>query len=136
MKKYFLPASLLLFILALIEGCSYKNTDDVYVQPDQVEIWDTACLGSPDTFGYAATIKPIVEANCATNSNCHAGNSSYPPNFTTHAGFAEWTKPGNPRGSRIREVISSGYMPLNNGPLSDCDQKKISQWIELGSKDD
>lgn len=142
MKKYLLVVITLVAAGLLTESCSYNKTEDVYVQPaldtagNVIAVWDTSCLGSPDTFGYASAVKPIIESSCAARSDCHGGNASYPPNLTTHAAVLEWVRPGQPKNSKIVNYITSGYMPLGGPELSDCEKAKITEWVNQGAKND
>ena len=94
---------------------------------------------------YAADVKPILTASCAT-SGCHAGAAaagSY--DLTTHAGaLAGGTDtlpnvvPGQADSSKLYLRIA-GYetpqMPQGGTPLDDMKAATIRNWINKGAKD-
>jgi hypothetical protein len=77
------------------------------------------------TVSYAATIAPLMKANCAT-SGCHSGSDQIAgialdtyANVSTNAGAAD-------------TAIQSGSMPPD-GPLSAAQQKAFHDWVTAGA---
>ena len=126
--KSFTPmllALLLLGLLAALSGCYADNEEDLYPK---------APTSSCDTTDvkYSTTVKPIIEANCAT-AGCHAGNPApggY--NFETHAGLLVTINNGRLLGS-IRHASGYSPMPKNAAKLPDCSINQIAAWVNAGA---
>jgi hypothetical protein len=114
MKKMFV----VLMIAGALAGCK-KETVTTY-----------DCTGVTPT--YTATIKPILDANCAS-SGCHsASSSSQGYDLSSYAG----SKSASSKSAFLGSIQhKSGYkaMPQGSGQLVDSDIKLISCWVQNGT---
>ena len=126
--KPFLPMLLALLVLAFMaafSGCYADNEEDLYPANPNTTC-DTANVR------FSTTVKPIIDANCAT-AGCHAGNPApggY--NFETHAGLLATVTNGRLLGT-IRHESGYSAMPKNMGKLSDCNINQIAAWVGAGA---
>lgn len=113
---------LLLFAigLLLLNGCYYDNEEELYPN----SFCDTANVT------YAASILPIIQANCAT-PGCHVAGGSGNGNFTVFADVAAKVADGRFL-STVRRESGAIAMPPD-GPLRPCDLQKIEIWIANGA---
>ena len=96
-----------------------------------------ACGKNPDTTSvdcsgpiksFASDVRPVIQASCATGSNCHGTGSGNGP-----GPLLNFTQLFNAR-SDTRSVVLSGHMPLN-GTLSATEKSAIICWIDNGAID-
>ena len=114
----------LIVILALsLSGCYYDKADVVY--PPNAPC-DTA------TIGFAAQIKPILDAKCAS---CHgASYAAYGGGVDLQSYQSILNSVNN--GTLLNSVLQNGKaspMPKGGNKVDDCSIKKISIWIRNGS---
>jgi len=122
-------------------------------QNRQVELWieggsDTLCTQNPDTNTYRnpracfqRDVLPVLQSSCAI-SGCHDATThrgGY--NFTSYATTKNAVSAGNPAGSKLYEVITTGEaedrMPPNPyQPLSTAVIDTIYKWISYGALDE
>jgi len=77
------------------------------------------------TVSYAATIAPLMKANCAT-SGCHAGSDPI-------AGIALDTYANvSANAAAASDAIQTGSMPPD-GPLTPAEQKAFQDWVTAGA---
>ena len=107
-------ATLALLVAVVAASCNKKeNLDDV----------DCGKVNAK----FAANVKPIIDAKCAT-SGCHNANSSN-GDFTNYAGV----KAKADDGSIKKRVLAQKNMPPSN-PLSFDELKKIKCWLASGAQ--
>lgn len=104
---------LLLSTALLLGGCYYDNEEELYPS--------TFCDVANVT--WSGTIKPIVDATCAT-PGCHVAGGTGPGDFTTYAGVKAKVDDGSFR----NQVLVSQAMPPT-GPLNDCSLQQINVWL-------
>lgn len=88
----------------------------------------SAC--DPAAFTFAATIKPILDANClGCHNNSSAGGGI---NFSAYSGVQAAAISGRLLGSVTH---STGFSPMPQGgaKLSDCKIQQITNWINAGA---
>jgi hypothetical protein len=75
---------------------------------------------------FAADIAPIIAANCATSTSCHASGSANGPgaltNYSQISGAA----------SMIKTAVSTGRMPQGSS-LSSAQKNSIICWVDSGA---
>jgi hypothetical protein len=84
------------------------------------------CTGIPNKF--AADVKPIIDASCATNSSCHAAGSSNGPGPLTNYLQISGAK------TLIKTAVANGTMP-KTGSITTAQKNSILCWIEDGARD-
>ncbi len=109
----------LLFALSST-GCYYNNEEDLY----PMNFCDTASVG------YAAAIRPIIEAHCAI-PGCHVPGGEGNGDFTTYTALRAKVDGGSLLPS-INQESNAVAMPPN-GRLSDCEIAKITLWVQQGA---
>ncbi len=82
-----------------------------------------------DSVTFSSTIKPIIDANCAT-SGCHAPRGSGPGDFTSFPDIALKVQSGSFKARVIDGV--PGFMPAT-GRLAQADIDKITCWLNAGA---
>jgi hypothetical protein len=82
-----------------------------------------------DSVKFGATIKPIIDANCAT-PGCHVAGGSGPGDFTSFADLSLKVQNGSFK-SRVIDG-TPGFMPAI-GRLPDADIEKIKCWLNAGA---
>lgn len=83
---------------------------------------------------FSATVKPIMDAKCAT-AGCHdATYSAGGYALNTYAGVKACVTAGRFMGS-MNQVSGSGYsyMPKGANKLDQCDINKIQKWVNAGA---
>lgn len=82
------------------------------------------CAGLSTSF--AANVQPIINANCAINSSCHAaGSTNSGGPLTDHAKVSAHS-------SQIKFQIEAGLMP-KTGSITTAQKNTIICWISSGS---
>ena len=82
------------------------------------------CSGAAKSF--SKDVAPIIQASCATSSNCHgAGSVNGPGELLTYVEVQT-------AGARIRAAVLSGLMP-KTGSLTTAGKTSIVCWIDNGS---
>jgi hypothetical protein len=109
LKKYTPP----LFFFLLLFSCKTEHPEP-----------ETDC--SKINAAYAASIKPLVEANCLS-SGCHNSNSTN-GDFTTYEGL----KSVADKGALKARIVDQKNMPPGKS-LSQDDINKVKCWLESGS---
>ncbi len=82
---------------------------------------------------FSATVKPIMDAKCAT-AGCHDANGAGGYALNTYAGVKACVNSGRFMGS-MNQVSGSGYsyMPKGANKLDQCDINKIQKWVNAGA---
>src|SRR5436190_22374731 len=107
-------ALIIVTAICLVQAC--KKNDESSNAVD--------CGGTTKSF--AVDVKPIVQASCAFDSDCHgSGSSSGPGSLLNYAEIF------NAR-SIIRSAVLSGEMP-KGGSLTATEKKAIICWIDNGA---
>jgi hypothetical protein len=120
MKKLLVMAG----ALVVMAGCYNDKYDKLY--PTGAVLCDTT------TVTYMATVKPIIDAKCAT-AGCHdAATSAAGYNFSTHAGTVASVTAGKLLGT-INWTPGFSAMPKNMPKLSSCEINKITRWVNQGA---
>lgn len=113
--------------LLIQQSCTYKKEAP---QPQN------DCI-SDETISFSQDIESIFSGTCAI-PDCHDDNSAAAPgNFTTHQGITAKLEPGDASNSLIWQRVSNDEMPPDHSPgpdLSECDKKKIKNWIDQGAE--
>lgn len=93
-----------------------------------------------DEISFTKQIVPILVGRC---NNCHITNTRGGFSMATYASLKKGSaeggtvfSPGKGEGSRLIEVLQSGDMPRNGGPLKPEEIALISKWIDNGAKFD
>ncbi|MBX2983578.1 MAG: hypothetical protein KF843_12945 [Flavobacteriales bacterium] len=110
-----------LAITSLCTGCYYDVEEDLY----PMNFCDTTSTG------YANSVLPIIQSNCAI-PGCHVPGGSGTGDFTSFSGLQ--TQVTN--GKLIQAVQQTGgaaFMPPN-GKLTDCEIDKITVWVNGGAQ--
>lgn len=108
--KYF---SVIALLLIFFNACS----KDPKLEP-------VDCSGPVKSF--AADVSPVIQASCATDSDCHGTGSSSGP-----GPLLNYSQVFNAR-SDIRSAVATGNMPLN-GTLTATERNAILCWIDNGA---
>lgn len=108
----------LLLCAFLFTQCTDDNEEEL--NPDNCFI--------DDNHTYSDNISSIIDGNCAT-AGCHDGNNSL-VDLSSYTGVSNIAENGNLE----RVVILEQSMPPS-GPLSECDQEEIQQWINEGAEE-
>ncbi|MGA0246456.1 MAG: hypothetical protein ACO3JZ_07210 [Schleiferiaceae bacterium] len=120
--KLFPTLAFVLFALS-VSSCYYDNYDDIYGA-------ETVCDTSAVSF--SQDIKSIIGQNC---EGCHNGASaSGGLNLAGHQNIQAAALSGSIM-DRVRRPLSDPLSMPPNGPLSDCNQKKLTAWINQGALD-
>jgi hypothetical protein len=110
----------------MIASCSYDNEEDLYpIDPDNPIVCDTLDMT------YTSNVKPILE-----NYGCVGCHQTSNPSGGVVLDSYEKTKIYAENGRLYGSVNhDDGYspMPKGGGKLSDCELKKIRNWIDDGS---
>jgi Planctomycete cytochrome C len=118
----------------------------------QVELWiqgdqDTLCTQNPDTSGYSnpkacfqRDILPVLQSSCAI-SGCHDVSTHREGYiFNNFSNTLNAVSPGNPSGSKLYEIITSGeddrMPPSPYQSLSAAAVDSIYSWISYGALDE
>ncbi|MGH7138292.1 MAG: hypothetical protein ACREHD_21290, partial [Pirellulales bacterium] len=93
-----------------------------------------------DEISFTKQIAPIIVGRC---NDCHIANTRGGFSMATYASLKKGSAeggtvftPGKGEGSRLIEVLQSGDMPRNGGPLKPEEIGLISKWIDSGAKFD
>ena len=113
--------AILLFCGLFFSQCTSENTEDKYGP-------GSACDTAVVTF--SQDIKTIIGQNC---EGCHNGNSGG-LNLAGHENIQTSALAGSLM-NRIERPASDPLSMPPNGPLSDCNQKKLTAWINQGALD-
>ena len=119
-----MKVSFIVFFAAMIvmaPSCTSDNVDDKYGP-------GSACDTAVVTF--SQDIKAIIGQNC---EGCHNGNSaSGGLNLAGHSNIQSSALGGGLM-DRIERPASDPLSMPPGGPLSDCDQNKLTAWINQGA---
>lgn len=88
----------------------------------------TAC--DPNTFTYAAVIKPIIDVNCVGCHNSSSAGGGY--SFSNYAGLKASVTSGRLLGT-INHSGGFSAMPQGGAKLSDCKIQQITKWVNAGA---
>lgn len=112
------PAILLTAITAwlLFDGCYYDAEEVLYPG----SFCDTANVT------YTGTIKPIIDANCAT-TGCHVSGGTGVGNFTVFSELSSRVQ----NGTFTAVVLEARSMPPGYD-LSDCALDQLTIWVNAG----
>ena len=113
-------AIMALLIALSSPGCYYDNEEDLY----PMNFCDTSSVG------YAATIRPIIEANCAI-PGCHVPGGEGNGDFSNYTALRAKVDGGKLLPS-INQESNAVWMPPS-GKLSDCEIAKITIWVQQGA---
>ena len=88
----------------------------------------------PEVVSFKRDVKPIFESRCVS---CHGGAAglyldSY-DNALRGGVYGPVIIPGEPESSRLIQVVSSGYMPLNGPPLTPVQVRTLANWVAAGA---
>lgn len=120
MKKLIVMAG----ALVVMAGCYNDKYDNLY--PTGAVVCDTT------TVTYAATVKPIIDAKCAT-VGCHdAATAGGGYDFSTHTGTAASVTAGKLLGT-VNWTPGFSAMPKNLPKLSSCEINRITRWVNQGA---
>jgi hypothetical protein len=116
-----LLSALVLGSLFVAGSCTKDIGPDPALIPKTVNICDSV--------KFSTTIKPIIDANCAT-SGCHEPGGSGPGDFTSFADISLKVQNGSFKARVIDGV--PGFMPAT-GRLPQADIDKITCWLNAGA---
>lgn len=80
---------------------------------------------------FSTTVKPIMDAKCAT-SGCHNANAAAGHALHTYAGVKACVNSGRFLGS-INHAGGYKAMPQGGNKLDQCDINKIQKWVNAGA---
>ncbi len=106
------------FFALLATGCYYDNEEELYGAPCDLS-----------TFSYAATIQPILQANCYASA-CHGPNGDN-GELITYAQVQAVVNDGSFR----QAVVVEKRMP-DGGSLTACELDLIEKWLDAGAPND
>lgn len=121
MKRIILALSAFLLVLS---SCYKDNAEDMYPGSG-----GSSCDTTNVTF--AATIKPVLDARCAT-AGCHAGAATTGIDLSTHSGAAAVASSGQLLDA-INQNGQAAAMPQGQPKLDDCTIAKITKWVNDGA---
>ena len=114
-KVTFLKRALtILLVVCLVQACKKNNDNNFSVD-----------CGST-TKSFVADVKPIVQASCAFDSDCHGSGSASGP-----GSLLNYMEIFNAR-SIIRSEVVSGEMP-KGAKLTSVEKNAIACWIDNGA---
>lgn len=115
--KNIVKYSVVLAVLGL-SSCYYDNKEELY--PFEGQNCETANLT------YTTNIKVLVDKSCAV-SGCHVSGAQTPvlETYTQVKAIID-------NGKFEQRVLVQKDMPTS-GPLSDCEQSQLTQWIADGA---
>src|SRR5262245_26040317 len=107
-------------LYALISGCAYDKSDQVYPKPQGCDTIDVSLK---------TDLTPIMEVNCfrchsSTNAPIVGGNY----NLQDYNTISEAALNGKLLSSIRQDGILAPPMPADGGKLSDCDINKFAAW--------
>jgi uncharacterized membrane protein len=111
--------SLILLLVGLfwLQSCYYDNAEDYYSN-FPTSGCDTTAVS------FAAKVKPIIDANCAT-PGCHtASNPAAGVDLSTVTQVQTWA-------DRVVIRTQAGTMPPS-GRMNDCNINTIAAWVNQG----
>ena len=111
-------------VLAALVGCTKDNAEEMYPVDPGVTC-DTVNVT------YSATVKPVVDARCAT-AGCHATAAPTGINLSTHSGMAAIAASGKLL-SAINHDGNASFMPQGQSKLDDCTIAQITKWVNDGA---
>lgn len=118
-----LVSALFLGSLLFLGACAKDVGPDPALVPKTVNVCDSVT--------FSKTIKPIIDANCAT-SGCHTPGGSGPGDFTTFPDISLKVQNGSFKARVIDGV--PGFMPAT-GRLPQPEIDKITCWLNAGAPD-
>lgn len=140
MKKYILPALILLVTFAFIESCKHEPDDDIIPVVTDPTVVTTADTCSLDTVYFVNDILPIIQSNCA-QSGCHDAASRQDGVLLTDYDNIVNTgkiKKGKAEDSDLYEVLvetdPDKVMPPPPASLTPEQKNAIKIWINQGAK--
>jgi hypothetical protein len=80
---------------------------------------------------FSATVKPIMDAKCAT-SGCHDVSGAGGYSLNTYAGVKACVNSGRFMGS-MNQTAGFKAMPQGGNKLDQCDINKIQKWVNAGA---
>jgi len=80
---------------------------------------------------FSTTVKPIMDAKCAT-AGCHDANGAAGYSLITYAGVKACVNSGKFMGS-INHTAGFKAMPQGGNKLAQCDINKIQKWVNAGA---
>jgi hypothetical protein len=118
MKRYFLIAALVLFMVTFFNSCYYDKED--YLYPVRGVECDTTNVT------YNLSIKPIFDNNCV---GCHGSGSTF--NFDGYSSLNNYLSTNSQKLLNNINFTSSQPMP-QSGKLNECYLNQIRIWIQAG----
>jgi len=110
-------------LLPLASSCYYDNVEDLYGNVN-------ACDTSAVTF--SQDIAAIISTNCVS---CHSDNNPTAGlSLEGHANVSSSALGGGLM-NRIQRPSGDPLLMPPSGPISDCDQSKLREWINQGALD-
>jgi hypothetical protein len=110
----------ILAVMLFLAACEYQSIEELRPK-------ETVDSCPSDSLTFQTDIEPIFRQNC-NNSGCH-NNGSFFGDFTTYAGI----KAKIDDNDKIRQrVIIEQNMPAS-GPISECEMKKLTAWLDAGA---
>jgi len=104
----------------LLNGCYYDNEEELYPS----NFCDTLNVT------YANTVRPIIQARCAT-PGCHVAGGDGTGDFIVFGEFAEQVANGRVLRSITRDPAGIPMPP--SAALPPCELRQIQLWIEAGA---
>ena len=80
---------------------------------------------------FSTTVKPIMDAKCAT-AGCHDANGAAGYSLITYAGVKAGVNTGKFMGA-INHTAGYKAMPQGGNKLAQCDINKIQKWVNAGA---
>ncbi|MEY2963685.1 MAG: hypothetical protein RL754_946 [Bacteroidota bacterium] len=114
--------SLILFAISalLFSSCYYDNVENVY--------GTNSCQSSVTT--YSEDVSLILQTHCTA---CHgSAGTSGGLNLEGHTNASASALSGSLM-NRVQRNAGDALLMPPNGPLSDCEQEKLRQWISEGA---
>ncbi|RYD57334.1 MAG: hypothetical protein EOP56_08475 [Sphingobacteriales bacterium] len=123
---------MLILSVACLAGCYSDSKEELAITPTQGPS-GSGCDTANVTF--AAKVKPILTASCAT-AGCHnATTKAKNYDLSTYDGAKASVNEGRLLGA-IKHATGFQPMPQGGNKLDDCSIAIVEKWVNLGAKND
>jgi len=91
-------------------------------------------LTADSTISFSAHVFPIIQQNCAINSDCHGAGAAFQPHYDGYAAVKSVVDAG----SFEYHLFGDGQMPPSYAPdsaqLSSCEKDFLRWWYDQGAQ--
>jgi len=108
----------LVFGILFVFSCTYNSEEELgIIIPGDITIEE-------QVIGFQATVRPIIDENCAIK-DCHAAGATDQPDFSVDLVVEAYS-------SSIKEEVLSGRMP-REGTLTFQEKDSLISWVNQGA---